>query len=314
MFSKFILSIFMGILVLCEVLHAGVPNQLKAIDLFFRKKDFKLLLHYQLLTDQRVFVDQIYQSHDKSVMIKFGINPKDLNQFRKLETFSFGSFYNDLNEQGVPFSIFFYNIPISEIRELIAEIPVKKISQRDLLQTLFVSKSWAGGNTCSPNFASSLFSFNDELNQKSLGEIAWTCSAAAGSGAEKKGEETFDMINPMNLSDIEISAFWSKSVKTYEAIKELMPQLEPMVNQLGELLKTVHPKLKLNLICSAIGAQVVDAITPGGVLKKVVFLKNKIEALKKLMETLRGMSKLYEKYPHSKTLEKATQRMGACAI
>jgi hypothetical protein len=303
-----------GILLLCEVLFAVVPNHLKAIDLFFRKKDFKLLLHYQLLTNKRVFVDQIYQSHDKAVMIKFGINPKDLNQFRKIETLNFGSFYNDLNEQGVPFSIFFYNIPISEIRELIAEIPVKKISQRDLIQTLFVSKSWADSNSCSQSFASNVFAFSDELNQKSLGEIAWTCSAAAGSGAEKKGEDTIDMINPTNLSGIEISAFWSKSVKTYEAIKVLVPQLEPMMNQLGELLKTVHPKLKLNLICSAIGAQVVDAITPGGVIKKVVFLKNKIEALKKLMETLKGMSKLYEKYPDSKTLEKATQRVGACAI
>ena len=87
-----------------------------------------------------------------------------------------------------------------------------------------------------------------------------------------------------------------------------------MMKELSQLTKNLNPTLKLNLICSAIGSKLFETITPGGVVKQLVFLKSKIEGLKKFIGTFKILSQLYDKYPKSKTLDKITKKVGACAI
>jgi hypothetical protein len=279
---------------LSQVAVSGENRPLKIPKQLFASFEYRPLLHPELLKGQSTFVDQIYRKGSKAILLKLGLKPKSKNTLGKLLPHEKGFYYHAEN--------------------YLKQIELKNVVKVELLQWVIGSQAWAETKTCEHDPKDILVSFGDQLNQQTIQEIAWTCSSAASEGVKNKAEETIELLNPENLLNVNVGNFWDESVKTYEMLKELVPQLEPMMNELSGLLEKFHPSLKINLICSAIGSQSVEAITPGGVIKKLVFLKSKIEGLKKFMAMLKGMSKLYEKFPKSKTLEEATRRVGACAI
>lgn len=263
------------------------------------------------------FVDQIYQEKNKAVLFKFMQGKYDNKSTNRFITKQSGFMYSLELGKGIAASFFFYHMTKHESKRVIDQIQKSVASTASPWQKLILESAEASEVNCSKQSSDVLFTVGEKLDQDTIDSIAWTCAAAAGDGVKNKANETIDMVSPSNLAnlaDIDLEKFWDESVKTYETLQELLPQLKPMLKELSQLLDQFHPKLKLNLLCSAVGSQVVDVITPGGVIKKLVILKSKITGLKKLMESLKALSKLYEKFPRSQTLEKATQRIGACAL
>ncbi len=304
----------MALVLMSLMAVSGEGRPLQSLDPFFASLAYRPLLYPDLLNGQKAFVDQIYKKGSKAILVKLAIKTKTPNTMDKLLHHKKGFYFSSLTNANVPYSFFFYGVSESEAKSYLKKIAAKNFVKTELLQLLFGARAWAEAPKCESALKDVLVSFGAELNQKTIQDIAWTCSSAAGAGAKNKAEESIETLNPVNIANMDLSNFWDESVKTYEMLKELVPQLEPMMNELSGLLENFHPSLKLNLICSAIGSQTVEAITPGGVFRKLVFLKSKIAGLKKLMDMLKGMSKLYEKFPKSKTLDEATRRVGACAI
>lgn len=294
--------------------HSRESQPETAVDHFFEQRDYRPLLHQALLEDRGAFLDQIYKQGSKVILFTWGLKPQSTSDIGKLISHEKGFYYNSNTKNSVPYTLFFYHFSGSEAKSLSKQLESNYFSHFEFLKFFMGPKAQAETPVCESGSNDILLSFGNELNQKALQEIAWTCASAAGSGVESKAGEMIDTVTPENFPSLDLSTFWSESVKTYETLKELVPQLQPLMNELSGLLEKFHPSLKLNLICSAIGSQTVEAITPGGVIKKLVFLKSKIEGLKKMMAMLKGISKLYDKHPKSKTLEEATQRIGACAI
>lgn len=90
--------------------------------------------------------------------------------------------------------------------------------------------------------------------------------------------------------------------------------MSPILKNFNELFKKLNPSFKLDFICASLGSQVLEFLTPGGVYKKILSLKSKLQNIKKLQTSLKAISDLYDQFPHSKTLKNASQKIGACAL
>jgi hypothetical protein len=291
---------------------ASKDSSVLSMEKYLAKQKYQFLLEQNPTEKKLTFVDQIYENQEKVIMLKMGLQLKSQSSLRQLYDLGFGYSYSDVTTEGLAFSILFYKIPVAEVKIILRQLWHKKTVRLEWIDLLFESKVYADEKKCNPNKWDILFSFKNELNQKSLKELVWTCSSAVEQGVEKKIDENIDTVK--SLTDIELKSFWSDMVKTYESIKELIPQILPLVNEMGTMLDKFNPALKLNLICSALGAQLPELAVPGGVLKKIAFLKKKLSTLKPILGTLNRISKLYDKHPNSKILKKATERIGACAL
>jgi hypothetical protein len=274
--------------------------------------------HYISLIEQfdflptRTFVDQIYQKSDQAVMIKWGVRPINKDLMGKLQNLGFGLTFNDYTSAGIPFSLFFLKIPTEEVEPLLNIVLKALKSKTSFLYHLFGAQAYA--NSCKATRPESLLSFGEELNLASFKKLVWSCSAAADKGFENKVSEYLDFLDPKNWQPINISSFWSESLKAYNSLKDLIPKLGPILKDFNNIFKKFNPNFKTDFICSSLGSQFIEYISPGGMVKKLFSLKNKITSLKHLQNILKQISNLYEKYPNSKTLQNATQRVGACAL
>jgi hypothetical protein len=293
---------------------APLKSLFSGIDQALTDNQYQPRIIREWIVHQRGFVDQIYEKGSSAILVKFGIRDNKPEQPRRLISHPKGFFYQDRNEDGLTFSLFFYQISESQARSLLLAIDSSHTTHLHWIHQLLIPKASAKEAQCQNEETPEILNFGRELDQKFLTEITMTCSSAAGSGAQTKLNENLELLDPTNLPSVNLSAFWDEAVKSYEAIRELIPQLAPMMDELSEVLAQFHPKLKLNVICAAIGSQTVEYLTPGGVVKKLILLKSKIAGLNKLIAILRSLSKLYNKHSNSKWLDKATRRIGACSL
>jgi hypothetical protein len=327
---------------LVSKLHSGEIN---ALDMVFQSQNFQAVIANEINGTGRAFVDQIYERSDKAVMLKLGVHPKDKTLTGKIQNLGFGFTYNSSTNTGLPYSLFFFKFQKEEIAPIINKIrnsvastqryPPRDIrfvkymgvvspsSQREprgqknileILANYFFGPAYAKQSFCENSEIQKINEFSEELSVKYFNQLVWACTNAAETGVKKKGEELVDDLDPRNWTRIDIGSFWSSAVQTYASIKDLIPQLKPIFSEFHKQFASLHQKLKVDLICASLGAQIFEIATPGGALKKVLSLKNKLMGFKKIQSLLASISELYKQYPNSKTLEKATQGVGACAL
>ncbi len=283
---------------------------------------------------QFLFFSQVFQKNEATLFIRQQMSLSDVNLIGKFTKLGNGWLF--CSDMPSPYCLFADKVPLAELNQILKTLK-DKISRLDSIGNLLFDFAEADSSSSCKNTKdetdqfSNIETIGNKIDEQEMTRIILACGSAGYNGLSDKAlSDYYDMKEylevlwarpnqPMDalfqkLTLAEMDKYWTATVGAFNEIKNLSRQLTPHLKQFYDLTKSIRPELKTKMLCGAMGGKIVDFVKPGGLAKQVAHLIERLKNLKFVLALLQKLSKLVEKFPNSKLLEKYCQKAGQCLL